>query len=504
MASTTTSKSRSLAFPSPKILLVVAGLLAIVGGILLRASHTTDRPLHTDEAVQAWQTWQLLDGQGYRYDPVDMHGPTLYHGAAWWTRLTGGTAATFDDLRARSFSLLAGALTLLLFWRWSAVNIGAGAALAVAVLLSVLPVAVVYNTYFIQEPWLALGSWALLFAAMRWWREPSFPVAVACGILAGLVQATKETSVIHFAAIVPALFALGGPRPNLRQFAGHAGAALAAAAIVFVAFYSGFGAHPGGIIDGLTTYKHQFTRSDDGAFAQPFFHYFAMLLPHKSGGVRWGETMLLLCSAGGFILALRRAAPAPVRSAAVFTLVLLLLYSAIPYKMPWLLLTPALGFAVVSGFAISQLAHVPRWGLVAALSLTAIVAIELGFRAENALGRFAGDARNPYFLEQTPRGFTRLTDKLDHLFATEPNARVAVVSPNHAWPLPWYLRNRKTVGYFETLPDNPAAWDVRIIDSQLDVPAAWTNDAVVEIHGLRPNVVLTLAISRALWDRAYP
>lgn len=498
------ARSRTLTGVSPpKAWLVVAALVAIACGVALRAIHTTGRPLHTDEAVQAWQTWQLLRGEGYRYDPVDMHGPTLYHGAAWWTRLTGGSAATFDDFRARSFSLLAGTLTLLLLWRWTSVNLGAGAALAVAVLLAVMPLAVIYSTYFIQEPWLALGSWALLFAAIRWWREPGFATAVACGILAGLVQATKETSVIHFAAIAVALLALGRPHAAPRQFLSHGGAALAAAAVVFVAFYSGFGAHPGGIVDGLLTYKHQIARAGDGSFERPFFHYIAMLMPHRNG-VAWGETGLLVCALAGLVLALRKPAPPPIRTVAVFTLVLLLAYSAIPHKAPWLLLTPAIGLATIAGYALSRLAAVPRWGAVAAVVATSAVAIELGYRTERALGRFAGDVRNPYFLEQTTRGFVRLTAGLDAIFAVEPGARVAVVSPNHAWPLPWYLRDRTTVGYFQIPPADASAWDVRILDSQLEAPESWNDDAVVALHGLRPNVLLTLYVNRELWERVHP
>ena len=75
---------------------------------------------------------------------------------------------------------------------------------------------------------------------------------------------------------------------------------------------------------------------------------------------------------------------------------------------------------IVAGFAISQLARVPRWGLFAAIAITAIVTTELYFRTDRALGTFAGDVRNPYFLEQTPRGFTKLTDKLDRIFVRTP------------------------------------------------------------------------------------
>jgi hypothetical protein len=339
---------------------------------------------------------------------------------------------------------------------------------------------------------------------MRWWREPTFVTAVACGILAGFVQATKETSVIHFAAIAAAVLARGRPRAATMQFLTHGAAAVAAAAVVFMAFYSGFGAHPGGIIDGLLTYKHQFARAGDGAFEQPFFYYIGLLLPHRTGGVWWSEAGLLVCALAGLVLALRKSAPAPMRAVAVFTFVLLLIYSAIPHKMPWLLLTPALGLATLAGFALSRLASVPRGGLVTAFAATLLVAGELGFRSERALGRFAGDVRNPYFLEQTPRGFTKLTDELDRIFEVEPGARIAVVSPNHAWPLPWYLRNRESVGYFETPPANPAAWGVRILDSQIEPPATWNDGSVVGIHGLRPNVVLTISVSEPLWERVHP
>jgi len=485
-------------------LLVAVGLLAIVGGIAYRAIHTTDRPLHTDEAVQAWQTWQLLRGEGYRYNPVDMHGPTLYHGAAWWTRLTGGSAATLDDARVRSFSVFAGALTLLLFWRWTTVNIGAGAALGATAILAIMPLATIYHTYFVQEPWLALGSWALLFAAVRWWREPAFATAVACGILAGLVQATKETSLIHFAAIVAGLLALGGPRPSVRQFLTHGGAAVAAAAVVFVVFYSGFGAHPGGIVDGLLTYKHQFARTGDAAFAQPFHYYVSMMLPHKDGGIWWGETGLLACAIAGTVIAFRKESPAAMRAVAGFTLALLLIYSAIPYKMPWLLVTPSLGFALLAGYALSRLATAGKWGYAASGIVLVLCVAELGFRSQRALGRFAGAVRNPYFFEQTARSFPKLVTELDRTFALEPQARIAVVSPNHAWPLPWYLRDHATVGYFDEVPPDLHGWDVRVVDSQVRVPEEWISGSIVGFHGLRPNVLLALSVDEALWNRMHP
>jgi hypothetical protein len=172
--------------------------------------------------------------------------------------------------------------------------------------------------------------------------------------------------------------------------------------------------------------------------------------------------------------------------------------------MPWLLLTPALGLALLAGYSISRLAAVPRWGFYTAIVVSGIAVAELGVRSEHALGRFAGDTRNPYFLEQTPRGFAPLVVELDRIFAVDPDARVAVVSPNHAWPLPWYLRGRETVGYFETLPPDKDAWNVRIVDSQIPMPLDWTDGAIVGYHGLRPNVLLSLIVDQPLWERVHP
>ena len=63
-------------------------ILAAAGGALaFRLPRLADRPMHTDEAVQAAKFGELLDEGQYRYDPVEYHGPTLYYltlPAGWW------------------------------------------------------------------------------------------------------------------------------------------------------------------------------------------------------------------------------------------------------------------------------------------------------------------------------------------------------------------------------------------------------------------------------------
>jgi len=53
--------------------------LVLVLAQWLRLADLAARPMHADEANQAVKLGGLLAGEGYRFDPSDHHGPTLYY-----------------------------------------------------------------------------------------------------------------------------------------------------------------------------------------------------------------------------------------------------------------------------------------------------------------------------------------------------------------------------------------------------------------------------------------
>ena len=53
--------------------------IAFATGLGLRLPELARKPMHTDEAVQAAKAGALFDSGGYRYDPREFHGPTLYY-----------------------------------------------------------------------------------------------------------------------------------------------------------------------------------------------------------------------------------------------------------------------------------------------------------------------------------------------------------------------------------------------------------------------------------------
>ena len=497
---------------SRRLFLFLAGLI-LAGAGCLRYAQIDRRPLHADEGVQAYQTWQLLRGNGYTYDPADKHGPWLYYAAAGIAKISGSSPAALTPARLRAVTLLAGLGTLALLLG-AAARLERVPVLCGAALLAVAPLAVIYDTYFVQEAWFCFFSWALFFAALRLREKPDLTGALLLGTIAGLMQATKETSVLHFAALGVALLVvrlmpntrptdLGGTRPSsvakamadtpngfspehvarTRPAAGfHLMVALLAAAFVYIVFYSAFFTRWTGVVDGLRTYYTYVSRAAGSAHDQPWSYYLAILWPHARAGVHWGEPLLLLSALGGGVFAFTPRANPAQRAVAVFTLALLLLYSLIPYKTPWLLLTPYVGLALLAGLGIAQSA---RWlpakvAGAGSVLITLVLLLAAGWRDFSALGRYANDERNPYVYQPTSPDLTRL------VAALPVESKIAVVSPDHAWPLPWYLRDHATTGYFAAAPANLSAYDVVLLDSRLPAPPPPTATA----YGLRPNVLL--------------
>ena len=46
--------------------------------LAVRLPQLGERPMHTDEAVNAYLTGDLLAGESFHYDPQDRHGPGLF------------------------------------------------------------------------------------------------------------------------------------------------------------------------------------------------------------------------------------------------------------------------------------------------------------------------------------------------------------------------------------------------------------------------------------------
>src|SRR5579871_4540052 len=72
-----------------------AFILVALVGLAVRLPQLDARPMHTDEAVNAYIVGQLLAGEPFTYDPQDRHGPALAALALPLARMHG--AKSFSD-----------------------------------------------------------------------------------------------------------------------------------------------------------------------------------------------------------------------------------------------------------------------------------------------------------------------------------------------------------------------------------------------------------------------
>jgi len=507
-------------------LTLVAVVVVAAVALALRVPHLERRPLHNDEANQAYKAGALVETGVYQYDPREHHGPSLYYltlPLAWLQ--SGGSFARTEIWVYRAVPVAFGAMLCLMVLAGGRA-LGRPGALAAALLTAVSPSMVYFSRFYIQEMLLVTFTFGLLCCAWQCLRRPSLGWAAAAGVSAGLMCATKETCVLAWAALAGAALVYGG----LRRRAGealvpaglgwrHAAMALAAGGAVVLVLFSSFFSHWRGVLDSLLALGVYVGRgaNADAAHRHPFGFYLRLLtFSHPAPGVWWGEDAVLFLGLVGGVCAwawpgrLRGEALA-VRLLSVYTVLLALIYSAIPYKTPWCLLSWWHGWILLAGVGAAVLVRLPRRallrGLVAVVLVTAMA--QLARRAWLASGRYAAHQRNPLVYAQTGTDLLRLVERVEALSAVSPEGRAlrvhVIAPPDHTWPLPWYLRRLPQVGYW-TGPEAAAlAGSPALIISTPDLadglPEALAAGYVAEYYGLRPEVLLSLHIRKDLWAR---
>ncbi len=453
---------------------------------ILRLYNLDLVPLHHDEGVNGNFLVRLVHDGYYLYDPANYHGPTLYYFAA----VVAWTIGLVFTLRR---------------------NLGTIATLSAAILLAVSPGAVYLSRYFIHETLFVFFTLGLVVALIKYFEEVNSAYLILAAISAALLFATKETAMISVAVLLIALVAtqvyrllwrsIGGTtnqkkgrRDDYRTFFEKAGGsskltvwivtALFVFTAVYVLFYSSFFTnYPQGVYDSLKTFQF-WTKTGQEAHKHPPATYIWWLLQQ--------ESPLLVLGALGAIAAILK----PTKSFALFSALwafgLIAAYSLIAYKTPWLSLNFIVPLALSGGVAIDwfyeelaswQVSKQMRWYALAGLLLVALGPLagmarifdETAF--EMSSDSFKGlvsvpmhwktfipgyqtidlnfinyDNDNRYYVyvyAHTRRETLKLLDEIDKVAERTHQGKdtgITIVSADY-WPLPWYLRDYKRVGY---------------------------------------------------------
>lgn len=424
-------------------------------GLALRLPQLDSRPMHTDEAVNAYIVGELLGGESFTYDPQDRHGPALAALALPLARIQG--AKDFSDLTERELrltSVVAGTITILIFG--AAVDLfGFMPSLLAALLFAVAPLPVYYDRYFIHESLFCAATFGLIVAAWRAARTSSIGTAMLAAACAALMFASKETAILHVVALAAAgfVFRLRNLRERNLAVSLRAKPLLAATGTFLalsVILFTWFGRDWKNLVGLLHVTPDVLARAGGQGHEKPFWYYGRLLAGGWSGGI------LVVLGLIGLFIALRKRNDSPYQWLAYYALFLAAIYSLIPYKTPWLALNLWLPLTLFAASAFECLWDwaAKHWNLRAAVPafcvLAGFVAVLIAHDTRQRVFVNPAGETNPYAYAHTSDDILGLSAEIRDMAQRDGIAapRIAVIAAD-PWPLPWYLRQFREVGFWQ-------------------------------------------------------
>ncbi len=481
---------------------------AVAAGAMLRLHDVRHRPMHADEAVHAFQFGGVLENGVFRYDPLEYHGPSLifFTAVPAWIRGEKSLDRT-DETTFRIVPVLFG-LGLILLLPLLSRGLGTAAAVSAAIWTALSAPLVFYSRYYIHEiPFVFFGFCALA-CGTRYLRAKTWTWAALFGASAGWMHATKETCVLVWGAAAVALALVrfnAFVKKDDRIFHQekipfrHMMIAAASAAGISILMFSSFFRNPEGIIDSLRAFFLYFKRfSASSVHDHPWTYYMQLFFRHDPGRPVWTEVPVLVFAGLGAIGAFRTRRQGAwdgrlARFLVFHTVILSVLVSAIAYKTPWCALGFYHGCILLAGLGTASLL---RWAGTAvrktAAGLLLVIAFAAVLRQSILLnGRYDFDPCNPWVYAQTLPDVFSMVGKVETA-AAESAGPVVVIMPGHGyWPLPWYFRKMKNVGWFGGIQENMPAASVILIAPELE------QDLLQALHAEPPGGREKLYIS--LW-----
>jgi uncharacterized protein (TIGR03663 family) len=278
-------------------------------------------------------------------------------------------------------------------------------------------------------------------------------------------------------------------------------AALGVFLFVNAIYYSSFFTNPKGVKDAVEALMIWRKTGESGFHGYPFYKFFEWLVFGKyAGEYGFGEEapLVLLASVGALFAVWKTRRRFPL-FAALWGFGLFAAYSIIEYKTPWLALSWLLPLAIAGGYAIDKLyrARAQSWRVVS-LALLGFCLIIAAYQSYQLNFVHYDDDKYPYVYAHTRREFHDLIARMEEITARTPNKydagiNVAVENQEY-WPLPWYIRDYKRIGYpGHVVETTDAVILVKI--SQVPQVESLLGSRYVRIGGtypLRPGVDLAL------------
>lgn len=445
-------------------------LVVFILALAFRLPCLDHRPIHGDEAVHAYKFGELLEKGIYRYDPQEYHGATLNVFTLIPAWLSGKqTYRDLNEIVLRTVPVFFGCLLLLLHG-WLAKALGKPIVLWSLIFLAVSPAFVFYQRYYIQESLLVCFTFGAIVCGFRYLYRPHVAWAIGTGLFLGLMHATKETAILAWFAMFLSLLIiwLTGKSKQTGAFKSlkmnHVLIGLGVAVFTSVIFFSSFFTYPQGIWDSIATYKIYFQRGAASPLhSHPWYTYFQWLLyTHQVKGPVWTEALIFVLALVGLFTAFTRLAGEDKVSVfkifvAWYALIITAVYSMVPYKTPWCLLSFWHGWILLAAFGVVELFQLAssrylRWSIAVLLICGTGHLIYLSVQTNFT---YDAEPQNPHVYAHPLPEILQIIEQVDRLSRIHPQGeamRIDVICPdNDYWPLPWYLRHYQQIAWGEAI-----------------------------------------------------
>jgi len=479
-----------------------ASVLAIAA--FLRLFLLALKPLHHDEGVNGSFLLTLFRQGVYRYNAANYHGPTLYYFAL--------VSSSVNNLLFQSEGPSTWAIRIVpAFFGMGVIGLvfsfdrrlGQVGTLFAAGLLALSPGMVYFSRDFIHEMLLVFFTLWLVVCLARFYDTREAKHLLLASIAVALMFATKETAIVSLAAIaasaclatilVPqtanlALSQFGGWRRLVLLLAASIGLFLLCTVVFFSSF---FGNYSQGMHEAVAMYSYWF-RTGMTQHKAPWFTYLNWMLRE--------EPVILFSAACGTVFAVFQRRDRFALFAGLWGFGLILAYSILPYKTPWILVNALVPMSLAAGYSVQQLwdaafAARKTWARSIAITVTAGAFFFTLYQSVQLNFYRYDDDRYVYPYVQTNRRLHDLVQQVQNIAdnkGTGKSTSIAITAPEY-WPLPWYLRDYKKTGYFGQPVSTTAAIVIASTRQVSELaPLLGERYRLIGEYPLRPGVQLVL------------
>jgi len=477
-------------------------LLLIILAAFVRIYRLDTRIAHHDEGVFGWEILKIIREGKYNYNS-ELHGPFLFHLTSVVFKIFGAS-----DFTLRITQAIFGAGAALLCYRlkkW----VGVAGMFTSAAFIAFSPALVYYSRMSFHEAFFVFFFIALILSWFEYvdGRKKDY-FYLTCFCLA-MLFCIKEMSWISSAILGSygvLWFLFSGFRKKVKRpyripkkDVNMVLTGLVIFILTITILYTSFFRNPGNLKTAIVEqliFNAKKTTERTG-HNKPWDYYPKFLLEY--------EPAIFITGILGALASIRRRGFQGFFS--YYALASAVTYSVIPYKTAWNIVYTVFPLTITSGFLVQRLYDASKKTsqktLVSALVLLACTSL-LYVTVRTSFIDYQNNSKNKLAYVQTTKGMTDMLEMIEKVSIMESggkNIDIKVTAKKY-WPVPWYLRDFKRVGYWGRIPDNP---DARII-----IGGKEKDDEIRELlkykyhrrgYSIWPGTNLILYIREDLWSR---